>query len=136
MISVIEAIRNVERNADVYIYVDRDEFEDCGWYIPEDRAIGISANISDDEAIESIVHEVAHHVDISENDHEHRCDIDGEVIAHCVERVVCDHWNVNSAVIDSIADDVREVYCINGVVSIDASDINEVAARVSEIVGI
>lgn len=132
---VNEIIENVEHNSDAFIYIDNEVEEDIrGWYIPENKAIGISANQPDDEAIKAIIHEVAHHVDISENNHEHRRDIDGEIIAHACEEIIYYNAPVNG-VIGEVEEDIREAYMFNGVVSVDEEDINEVAERVRIIIG-
>lgn len=127
-------IDKVERECDVRVFIDQfADNDECAFYIPEEKAIGINPRISDQEAIESIVHEVAHHVDISENNHPDRRDIDGEVIAHCVEGIVC-HNEPVQGIISEYEEDIREAYCFNGVVSIDEDDIIEVAQRVRNII--
>ena len=135
MISINKIVRNVKENCNANIYFERDEDGDCGWYIVEAKAIGINPQQPEPEIIESIVHEVAHHVDISENHHEERSDIDGEVIAHCVEGIIC-HNEPVQGIIYEYEQEIREAYCFNGVVSIDEDDIQEVADRVKIICNI
>jgi hypothetical protein len=131
--NVHEIIERVERNCDVRIYVDQfaDAEDDFAWYIPEEKAIGINPNISDNDAIVSIVHEVAHHVDISA--HPDRRDIDGEVIAHAVEGIIISNEPVEG-IISEYEEDIREAYFFNGVVSIDEDDISEVVNQVRAII--
>ena len=126
-------IQNVERNCDVRIFIDQfADNDECAFYIPEEKAIGINPNISDQEAIESIVHEVAHHVDIYENNNPERRDIDGEVIAHAVEEIV--FWNAPvQGVIDEVVDDIREGYGFDEDVQVDEDEISFVADRVREV---
>ena len=93
--------------------------------------IGINPNISDEEAYESIVHEVAHVVDIDA--HPNRRDIDGEVIAHCVEGIVIYNEPVQG-IIAEYEEDIRESYIFNGVISVDEDDIVEVANKVRAII--
>lgn len=122
-------IQNVENNCDVRVFIDQDDFDECAYYIPEAHAIGINHAIPEDEQVSSIIHEVAHHVDIEENNHPDRRDIDGEVIAYAVEEIV--FWNAPvHGVIAEVEDHIRESYCFNGVVSVDEDDIREVAERV------
>lgn len=133
--NVNEIIAKVEEKCEVRIFIDQfaDKDDEPAFFIPEEKAIGINPNIDDNEAIISIIHEVAHFVDIIENNHPNRRDIDGEVIAFAVEEIV--HFNAPvEGVIEEIEDDIREAYCFNGVVSIDEDDIVEVADRVREIV--
>lgn len=126
---ISEIVKNVQENCSVRVFFDDDDFDECAYYIPEVNAIGINANIDEDEQVASIIHEVAHFVDINENGNENRRDIDGEVIAHAVEEIV--FWNAPvEGVIGEVEDDIREAYCFNGVVSIDEDDIREVAERV------
>jgi len=128
-------IQNVEKNCNVHIFVDNDDdFNDCAYYIPEANAIGINPNISDNEAIASIIHEVAHHVDISENNNERR-EIDEEIIAFAVEEIVFHNAPVQG-VIGEVEQDIRDSYQFNGVVSVDEDDIVEVAERVKIICNI
>ena len=132
MISVIEFIQRVERNSDVRIFIDQfADNDECAFYIPEEKAIGINPAISDNDAIVSIVHEVAHHVDISA--HPDRRDIDGEIIAHAVEGIIISNEPVEG-IIEEYEQDVREAYFFNGVVSIDEDDISEVVAQVRAII--
>lgn len=127
--NVEELFQQVEQNCGVHIFIDDDEFDECGYYIPEAQAIGINPNQSEQDIVESVIHEVAHHVDIVENNHPNRRDIDGEVIAHAVGEVV--FWNAPiQGVISEVEDDIRESYMFNGVVSVDEDDIREVADRV------
>lgn len=128
--NVKEIIENVENNCDVRIFIDQfADNDECAFFIPEEKAIGINPNISDDEAVISIIHEVAHFVDIIENNNPNRRDIDGEVIAHSVEEIV--YYNAPSnGVIKEVEQPIREAYFFNGVVSIDEEDIIEVAERV------
>ena len=124
-----EISREVQQNCSVRIFVDEDDFDECAYFIPEVNAIGVNAQIDDDEKVVSVIHEVAHFVDIIENKHPNRRDIDGEVIAHAVEEIV--FWNAPvQGVIDEVIDEIRESYCFNGVVSVDEDDIVEVAERV------
>ena len=124
-----EISQEVQHNCNVRIFVDNDDFDECAYFIPEVNAIGINAQIDDDEKVVSVIHEVAHFVDIVENEHPNRRDIDGEVIAHAVEEIV--FWNAPvQGVIEEVIDDIRESYCFNGVVSIDEEDIRRVADRV------
>ena len=126
---VNEILANVENNCDVRIFIDQDDFDECAYYIPEEHAIGINHAIDDAEKVSSIIHEVSHHVDIVENNHPNRRDIDGEVIAHAVEEIVL--WNAPvQGVISEVENDIRESYMFNGVVSVDENDISEVAERV------
>lgn len=126
---ISEIVENVQKNCSVRVFFDDDDFDECAYYIPEVNAIGINSKIDEDEQVASIIHEVAHFVDINENGNENRRDIDGEVIAHAVEEIV--FWNAPvEGVIDEVEDDIREAYCFNGVVSIDEDDIREVAERV------
>jgi hypothetical protein len=128
MNDVKNIIRDVEQNSDVRVFIDFDDFDECAYFIPEERAIGVNHAIDEGEKVVSIIHEVAHYVDIIENDHERR-DIDEEVIAHAVEEVV--FWNAPvEGVIDEVVDDIRDAYNFNGVVSVDEDDIREVADRV------
>jgi len=131
---VSEIIQNVENNCDVRVFIDQfADNDESAFYIPEEQAIGINPNQNDDEAVASIIHEVAHHVDIAENSNPNRRDIDGEVIAHSVEEIVVFNAPVNG-VVGEVENDIREAYCFNGVVSIDESDIENVANRVRQIV--
>ncbi len=131
---VNEIIENVENNSNVRIFIDQfADNDECAFYIPEEHAIGINPNINDNDAVASIIHEVAHHVDISENNNPNRRDIDGEIIAHGVEEIVFFNAPVNG-VIGEVETDIRESYMFNGVVSIDESDIENVANRVRQIV--
>lgn len=126
---ISEIIENVQQNCSVRVFFDDDDFDECAYFIPEVNAIGINAAIDEEEQIASIIHEVAHFVDIIENGHESRRDIDGEVIAHAVEEIV--FWNAPvQGVIGEVENDIRESYLFNGVVSIDEDDIVEVAERV------
>jgi hypothetical protein len=123
-----DIIKNVEQNCDVRVFIDQDDFDECAYYIPEVNAIGINHAIDEAEQVASIIHEVAHFVDISENGHDRR-EIDEEVIAHAVEEVV--FWNAPvQGVISEVENDIRESYMFNGVVSVDENDIAEVAERV------
>ena len=125
---ISEIVKNVQENCSVRVFFDDDDFDECAYFIPEVNAIGINAAIDEDEQVASIIHEVAHFVDIIENGHERR-EIDEEVIAHAVEEIV--FWNAPvEGVIGEVEDDIREAYCFNGVVSIDEDDIVEVAERV------
>ena len=125
---ISEIVENVQQNCSVRVFFDDDDFDECAYFIPEVNAIGINAAIDEDEQVASIIHEVAHFVDIIENGHE-RIDIDEEVIAHAVEEIV--FWNAPvEGVIGEVEDDIREAYCFNGVVSVDEDDIVEVAERV------
>jgi len=132
MNQVNEIIQHVEQNCDVRIFIDQfADNDECAFFIPEERAIGINPNIDDAEAVCSIIHEVAHFVDIIENGHQRR-DIDEEVIAHAVEEVV--FWNAPiQGVISEVEQDIRDAYMFNGVVSVDEDDIIEVADRVREV---
>jgi hypothetical protein len=124
-----EISQEVQQNCNVRIFVDHEDFDECAYFIPEVNAIGVNAQIDDDEKVVSVIHEVAHYVDIVENGNENRRDIDGEVIAHAVEEIV--FWNAPvQGVIAEVEDDIRESYFFNGVVSIDEDDIQEVADRV------
>lgn len=128
--NIQEFFQEVEQNCDVRIFIDNDDdFDDCAYYIPEAQAIGVNPNQDEQEIIESVIHEVAHHVDIVENNHPNRRDIDGEVIAHAVEEIV--FWNAPvEGVIAEVEDDIREAYMFNGAVSVSEDDIQEVADRV------
>ena len=124
-----DIVEEVQHNCDVHIFIDPEEFDECAYFIPEANAIGINHNMNDDEQVSSLIHEVAHYVDINENNHPERRDIDGEVIAHAVEEIV--FWNAPlQGVIEEVIDDIRESYQFNGVVSVDEEDISEVAERV------
>jgi hypothetical protein len=124
-----DIVEEVQHNCNVHIFIDPEEFDDCAYFIPEAQAIGINANMEDEEQVVSVIHEVAHYIDIIEHNHPNRRDIDGEVIAHAVEEIV--FWNAPvQGVIDEVIDDIRESYCFNGVVSIDEEDIRRVADRV------
>jgi hypothetical protein len=126
---MFKQIKNdVEKNCNVRVFVDFDDFDECAYFIPEENCIGINHAIPEDEKVASIIHEVAHFVDIVENGHERR-DIDEEIIAHAVEEIV--FWNAPvQGVIDEVEQDIRESYFFNGVVSVDEDDIVEVAERV------
>lgn len=127
-----DIVESVQQNCDVHIFIDPEDFDECAYFIPEANAIGINANIDDDEQVVSVIHEVAHYVDINENNHPNRRDIDGEVIAHAVEEIV--FWNAPiQGVIEEVIDDIRESYYFNDAVSIDEDDIIEVADRVREV---
>lgn len=131
--NVQEFFEQIEQNCDVRIFIDNDDdFDEAAYYIPEAQAIGVNPNQDEQEIIESVIHEVAHHVDIVENNHPNRRDIDGEVIAHAVEEIV--FWNAPvEGVIGEVEDDIREAYCFNGVVSVDEDEISFVADRVREV---
>jgi hypothetical protein len=133
--NVNQIIKNVESRCSAHIYIDRDPDSEPGWYIEEEQAIGISVNQSDAEAIASIVHEVAHHVDIEEHNHHERRDIDAEVIAHAVEYAIIDKEPING-IIPRIEDSIREGYCINEHAIVDEDDIRQVAERVQIICGV
>lgn len=131
--NVPEIICNVENNCEAHVVVDQDPDSEPGWYIVESQAIGVSVHQSDIEAIASIVHEVAHHVDIVENNHPDRRDIDGEIIAHAVEGIIVSNEPIQG-IIEEYEEDVREAYICNGVVSIDEDDIQQVVDRVRAII--
>lgn len=129
-----DIIQNIENNSSAHVYIDNEaDIDDLGWYIVEEQAIGINPNLDDFEASRSLVHEVAHHVDLNENNHYDRREIDGEVIAHAVEEIVIFNAPIRG-VIEEVIDDIRDAYCLNGAVSVDEEDILEVANRVREIV--
>jgi len=134
--NVNEIIQNVENNCDVRVFVDSfAEDDEIAFFIPEEKAIGINPKINDNEAVIAIIHEVAHFVDIIENNNENRRDIDGEIIAFGVEEIVGHNAPVQG-VISEVEQDVRESYFFNGVVSIDEDDIQQVAERVKIICNI
>ena len=133
--NVNQIIENVEINSKARVFVDNNgDWDESAYYIPEEQAIGINPNQDDNEVVQAIIHEVAHHVDIVENENYERGPIDEEVIAHAVEEIV--YWNAPvQGVISEVEGDIRDSYRFKDPVSVSEDDIVEVAERVRAIVG-
>ena len=140
---MIESIEEFERIAGIFgckiewIDIDMGVYGECIEYYGAfdiDRMVIELIPLEDIAYLNQVfVHELAHYVDIIENEHPDRRDIDGEVIAHAVEHIIANNESIEG-IIEYVEEPIREVYEFDEEVRIDENDIVEVAERVRVIV--
>lgn len=127
----IDSIISVAEQQGIHVFADPELDHEFAYYIPEAPAIGINPKLSDEDASCSVIHELAHHIDLQH--HPFRADIDGEVIAFACEELI--YYNAPlRGVIDEVEPTIRELYNFEESIMIDEDDILEVADQLRAII--
>lgn len=128
----VDCVISAAEHQGIYVFADDELVEhEFAYYLPEAHAIGLNPDLDDDDVVRSMIHELAHHVDLQL--HPDRRDIDGEVIASACEEVIWFNAPLHG-VIQEVEQDIREDYQFKESIQVDENDIQVVVDQLCAII--